>query len=941
MSRTTIFDDPYVRIIGPDTGEAFARALEEHGCETSAPESNGEYSSQCPAHPDQVKSLRWRVSVDGRLLLKCHAECEFSAVVKALELEPWQLQPVKVEYDYNSPEGEYLFTVVRKYSVDGKKSFSQGHRNADGTWTASVAGINTNVLFRADQIRAGERGQCHTLWIPEGEKDAAVAEIELAAEGRLGEYATTFPGGVGRDLENDIADAIGATGARTVIIVVDRDKSRAGEKRGRKLARWLGEKLPEVAVQIRIPVEGSGKDLSEIVDRFGSGWEARLEVYAFDAAEDALMDYGASTVSGMVVVTPSEVGRPAIAMVKPGKEEAPITVLTGVVEPEAVHTSEAVGRKYAVTITPQIHVAEPISTEITSADMSSSQAFLRWLSRIPDFGRAPLSGIAVGDIADGLRMYLDYRVRVAGKPVLVSPEACGWIDAETGVNADRAGTGRELVFVDRGGRPVAATDVDSAKLYAEPETRHGGTYGFEGTEVEAAWAFWQALTFADAEVTAPLAGFIGATILSPFTAAAGAGLRPGLTMVAPSGSGKTHGAASLLLGMAGCSGHQSGSSAGMRRKLEAGVGTMLWFDDTAAVEETRMKEWMRVAITRSEFTLSDTDAGVNAVHGGGLTSVPVVSSEGVGWMAETAMRDRFIAVHPTNPQGRTSMWPGREGSAQWGDFQAVEVGMLAGRPNRVAGWVVAGVTESMRRRGAGSVWKGVEEALVTADQGGVRRDWAKNVAYVGLLGVVDWLLRVADEAGDNWPGRAAGKWGVSLKWLREGWDLWAQLGADNTAQAGCSLVDEVVPRLLQAHYDAVRSHRGHSDFVITGISASDKNLMPESVKSAVQVGSETTGVERGLPPILIDTDDRIWVRTAAASSMYNRLVRNAEERTTGAGALAAQLQSVNVCDDPPWAAFPKGGRIHHGVRIRVPGAGEAVYRRLSKTACARARSAAS
>lgn len=935
MSRTTIFDDPYVRVIGPDTEQTFLAELGKAGMESGHPDAKGEYTSQCPAHPDQVRSLRWRVSVDGRILLHCQAGCSFDEVAKSMELETWQLQPVKVEYDYIDRDGVYRYTVIREYKADGKKAFKQGVRSAEtGMWTANVDGIDTNILFRADAIASGERGACHTLWLAEGEKDACVVEIELAAEGRDGEYASTFPGGAGRDLETVIADQIVATGARTVVVVVDRDKSGAGLRRGRNIARWLADHAPDLAVRIMIPIEGTGKDVAEIVDKFGDGWEARLEAYTFDAAEDAMLDYGTSAASGMFVIAKSEVGRAVTCMVKPGKEEAPITVLTGVIEPEAVHTSATVGRKYAITVTPQIHVADPMSLEITSADLSSSQNFLRWLSRVPDFGRAPLSGIPVGDIADGLRMYLDYRVRVAGKPVLISPEAVGWVDAVTGVTADRAASGAALVFVDRDGRIVAATDVEAAGVYAEPETRHGGTYGFAGTELTAAWAFWQALTFADPEVTAPLAGFVGATILSPFTAAAGAGLRPGLTMVAPSGSGKTHGAGSLILGLGGCSGHQSGSAAGMRRKLEAGVGTMLWFDDTAAVEETRMKEWMRVAITRSEFTLSDTDAGVNAVHGGGLTSVPVVSSEGVGWMAETAMRDRFIAVHPTNPQGRKSMWPGRENDAQWADVQSVEVGLLRGRPNEVAGWVVAGIVDAMRRRGAGDVYKGVEDALVGAERGGLRREWARSVAEVGLEAVIGWLERVRDESGAAWPGHEAGEWGTSLDRLREGWRVWAALGEDRTAVAACSLVDEVIPRLLQAHHDAVRSHAGYSEFAITGINAGGRKEMPEAIRHALSIGGGDTGLERGLPPLIIDDKDRIWVRTAAAASEYRKLVRTAEERTTGASALAGQIQSPSVCDDPAWAAFIKGGRTCSGVRVRTS-AGEAVYRRLSAVACQR------
>jgi len=932
--RPALWDDPHVHIAGPNTIEVMQAALGD----SSPPDASGQYMAQCPApgHPDAVKSLRWRATADGRILLHCFTgNCEYKDILSGLRLEHWQLQPVSVEYDYIDARGEYRFTVRRSYGVDGKKEFRQGVRGDKNEWIPTVEGVDTALLFRADVMAAAERGPVRRVLICEGEKDAVVLDAALAAEGVPGEYATTFSGGAGRDLSERAAQAVADIGAGAVAIVVDRDASGAGQKRGRALSRWIGEALPDVAIEVLIPIEGTGKDIAEIIDRFGpEGWRERLEAYSFDPVSDALADYGAGIAAGMMVPVSLDVGRPVMAMVKPGKEGVPLAVLTGVIEPEAVHTSESAGRKYAVTVVPSMHVAEQVTAEISSGDLASGQALLKWLSRVPDFGRAPLCGVGAGDIADGLRMYLDYRVHVAGKPVMVSPEACGWVDAVTGVNADRAPVGAGLVFVDRDGRVVAAAGVESVKsAFAAPEVRHGGSYGFVGTETDAAWAMWQALTFAPAEVTAPVAGFVGATLLSPFFAAAGAGLRPGLAAVAPSGSGKTHGAVGLILELAGCGGHQSGSAAGMRRKLEAGVGTMLWFDDTAAVEESRMKEWMRVAITRSEFTLSDTDAGVTGVHGGGLTSVPVVSSEGVGWLAETAMRDRFIVVHPTNPQGRMSWWKGRETESQWVDFGAVETGLLAGKPQSVSGWVVAGVVEALGALGSGSPWEGAKVALGAA-RGGFRREWAASVEAAGLAAVVGWLEKVRREAGEAWPGIGAGEWAESLSWLEEGQAWWRGAVADPTSAAACSLVDEVIPRLLQAHHDSPRTAGGHSQYAILGVSTVDRETANRTVRAAISMGSGDTGVERGLPPILVDQERRVWVRTAACASEYGRLVRGAEERTTGASALAGQVGGV--ADDPAWASFIKGGRVYSGLRIRFD-SGEAVYRRLSETASARSK----
>ena len=932
--------DPYVTVVGPDVVSVITAALGPDAG-VRGPDASGEYSARCPVpeHDDKVQSLRFRASIDGRALIHCHSGvCDFDAIVEAMGLEKWQLAPIRVEWDYHRPDGTYVFSVVRMHGADGSKTIRQGVRGGspEGDWLWSVSGVDTHFLFRADLLQAGdERGPVEELLIPEGEKDAAILDAVLIETKARGRYATATPGGAGADVSAWIGAAVTATGTRSVTILCDRDSNKAGERRGRVLARWLAESAPDVAVRVLVPAdrEGVGKDLAEIVDRHGPrAWRDHYDQLAVDPAADSLAEYDGTAVAGSITTVGGEdgLGRDRMAIVR---NESAVPVITGVFEPLSVRL-RGDRRVYELQVTPSLADAGERVVDVSADDLSSGQAFAKWLAGVPDVGRVPLCGIAPSEIAECLRLYFDYRVRVTGAPVRIEPAATGWVCADTGVVADRAEAGAELVFVGAEGEVVAG-DPDG-HAYSAPRVR-GGRWGAKGDEVEAAWAVWQALTFADSPVTAPVAGWAAATVLSPFLGMAGAGLRPGLAVVAKSGSGKTNGAAALLMGLIGCPGHQAGTGAAMRRKLEGGVGTVVWFDDTAIIETEAVKEWLRVAITRSEFTLSDVDGGSNATVTGALTAVPAISTEGLGWTNETAMRDRFVIVSPNNPQGRTSWRVGREGQPQWDDVVSLNWA-LGGDPTTRAAWVVKGLYRTLAARGGGDPEKGAREALSSLGGTGVRAAWAQGVVRVGAEVLFEWLESVRRAAGDSWPGAADRKWAQELTWARRALAEWVAAGAASvdTAEAACSLVDEVVPRLMQAHTSTVRVG-GASEFAATDLALTDLETARAAVRRIVDVGDGE--VERGLPAVLVDTDGRYWVRTASCAAAYVRLVRTAEERTTGAQALIDQLNSDGVIDNPDWAIFNRSGRgSGSGLEVRVGKGGsrvKAVYHRLSEAAAGR------
>ena len=59
---------------------------------------HGRYMAHCPAHQDRVASLSVAEGADGRVLLRCFAGCEVSAVLGAIGLDLSDLFPHALEH---------------------------------------------------------------------------------------------------------------------------------------------------------------------------------------------------------------------------------------------------------------------------------------------------------------------------------------------------------------------------------------------------------------------------------------------------------------------------------------------------------------------------------------------------------------------------------------------------------------------------------------------------------------------------------------------------------------------------------------------------------------------------------------------------------------------------------------------------------------------------
>lgn len=208
--------------------------------------------ARCPAHDDGRASLTadYQSGDPGRVLLRCHAGCEYTAVVAALGLReadlfdgpspdrarrpgprarpagrPAPARPAaarvkcdrcqwrEVEAYRYLDRDEVVLEVVRKRCERcGAKNFPVRSPDGRGGWAWKWP--EHRPLYRLDQVReaVGQRG---TVYVAEGEKD--VHALEAA-----GLVATCNPGGAGKWRD---AHTRALIGAGKVVVVADRDKA--------------------------------------------------------------------------------------------------------------------------------------------------------------------------------------------------------------------------------------------------------------------------------------------------------------------------------------------------------------------------------------------------------------------------------------------------------------------------------------------------------------------------------------------------------------------------------------------------------------------------------------------------------------------------------------------------------------------------------------------
>jgi putative DNA primase/helicase len=209
--------------------------------------SGASWSAKCPAHDDRNPSLSLRDS-DGKVLVKCHAGCEQTAVVDALRArglwpENIEIKPVIVQtYNYVDETGKLLYQICRTEP----KGFFQRKPDGYGAWINKKG--ERQVLYHLPELL-----EAPIVFIAEGEKDVET----LRAYGFI---ATTNAGGAKAPWLPQFSETLRG---REVVVVPDND--RPGWERAAIIARAL----LGVAAQIR--VFDLPREVKDITDWFQAG----------------------------------------------------------------------------------------------------------------------------------------------------------------------------------------------------------------------------------------------------------------------------------------------------------------------------------------------------------------------------------------------------------------------------------------------------------------------------------------------------------------------------------------------------------------------------------------------------------------------------------------------------------------------------------------------
>src|SRR5262245_36724077 len=146
-----------------------AETLTEHGIRLKNPVAGRHYTTcpQCSAKRTKKNDKCLGITIDARGVRWGCNHCGWSGPEKGSgtgrDLD-------EITYDYRDVDGNLLFQKVRGYK-NGEKFFWLRRPNNLGGWVNNVKGVNTKIVYRADQVKKAI-GEGRTIAVVEGEKDA-------------------------------------------------------------------------------------------------------------------------------------------------------------------------------------------------------------------------------------------------------------------------------------------------------------------------------------------------------------------------------------------------------------------------------------------------------------------------------------------------------------------------------------------------------------------------------------------------------------------------------------------------------------------------------------------------------------------------------------------------------------------------------------------------
>jgi Protein of unknown function (DUF3631)/Toprim domain len=227
-------------------------ALDAANCRTR----DGGRNWTCPSHEDANPSLSVTEGRDGRVLLRCHAGCEFAAIVAAIGLQPADLAPATRDVEwtpFGEPVATYRYVDQRGKLLYGvcrfePKTFRQWHpdesKRGGKAWGLGNA-KGKLVPYRLPELLAA-MADGRTIHVVEGEKDVAAI---VAAGGE----ATTFAMGAGKWRPGYAKWFEGAD----VVVVADDDEP------GHRHAATVAKALAGVAATVKVVKPAEGKDAAD------------------------------------------------------------------------------------------------------------------------------------------------------------------------------------------------------------------------------------------------------------------------------------------------------------------------------------------------------------------------------------------------------------------------------------------------------------------------------------------------------------------------------------------------------------------------------------------------------------------------------------------------------------------------------------------------------
>ncbi|MBE0574230.1 AAA family ATPase [Candidatus Dojkabacteria bacterium] len=158
------------------------------------------FTALCPCHPDKKNSLSGYINAKGNISIKCHAGCDWEAVLNQIGLKKSDLMlgetilptkytkpksnKIEAVYQYNNEAGELLFETVR---FEGKDFKQRRYEGKNCVW--NLQGVQTTIYNLPDIKKAV--GNHELICICEGEKDCDNLIY-------YGYHATTSPMGAGK-----------------------------------------------------------------------------------------------------------------------------------------------------------------------------------------------------------------------------------------------------------------------------------------------------------------------------------------------------------------------------------------------------------------------------------------------------------------------------------------------------------------------------------------------------------------------------------------------------------------------------------------------------------------------------------------------------------------------------------------------------------------------